>query len=171
MQIKFINPPPLHISVAIYGCYSILLIPALFVFLSGLAWVICPPVNPLPILNRQPSIMYASNFTPLYKRSNPVYQEAKNLAEFPVLLSQSVIASEDSRFYWHQGVDIWGIFRAIFINLQRQKLSEGGSTLTQQLARTLFREYTGYGKNRTIFDKIKEAGVALKLEVQYSKDA
>jgi len=169
VRIKFLDPPPLHISAAINSGYAITFIPILFLVLSGLAWVICPPVNPLPILERKPSIIYASNFTPLYKRSNLVYKEAKNLSEFPALLSQAVIASEDSRYYWHQGIDILGITRAIFINFKRNKLSEGASTLTQQLARTLFDSYVG-GQQLNLLRKIKEAGIALKLETQYSKD-
>ncbi|MFN6535596.1 MAG: transglycosylase domain-containing protein [Nostoc sp. EkiNYC01] len=169
VRIKFLNPPPLHISAALCSGRAIILIPILFLVLSGLAWLICPPVNPLPILERKPSIIYASNFTPLYKRSNLVYKEAKNLSEFPALLSQAVIASEDSRYYWHQGIDILGVTRAIFINFKRNKFSEGASTLTQQLARTLFDSYVG-GQQLNLLRKIKEAGIALKLETQYSKD-
>jgi peptidoglycan glycosyltransferase len=168
VRIKFLNPPPLHISAALYSGYAIISIPILFFVLSGLAWLICPPVNPLPIRNSQPSIIYASNLTPLYKPRNFVHKEAKDVSEFPVLLPQAVIASEDSRYYWHQGIDTLGIVRAILINLKNRKLSEGGSTLSQQVARTLFPSYVG--EDRSFFRKFKEAGIALKLETQYSKD-
>ncbi|MEM7761119.1 MAG: transglycosylase domain-containing protein, partial [Cyanobacteria bacterium P01_A01_bin.40] len=87
--------------------------------------------------------------------------------DFSSYLPDAVIASEDSRFYWHFGVDPIGITRAVVINLTSAELRQGASTLTQQLARSLFPEV---GRQNTAGRKIREMMVALKLETFYSKD-
>ncbi|GAA6623625.1 transglycosylase domain-containing protein [Scytonema sp. NUACC26] len=168
VQIEYLNPPPLYITAAYYSFYGIICIPVLFLTLSVLAYVLCPAVNPLPVLSRQPVIVYASNQVPLYLPRNVIHEEAENLSQFPTFLPQAAIASEDSRYYWHIGIDPIGIARAILINLQGGGISEGASTLTQQVARTLFSNYVG--REQSLFRKFKEAAVALKLETVYSKD-
>ncbi|MGL5032235.1 MAG: transglycosylase domain-containing protein, partial [Microcystaceae cyanobacterium] len=77
-----------------------------------------------------------------------------------------VIASEDSRFYWHLGVDPLGVIRAITVN-SKGKNKQGASTLTQQLARSLFPEV---GRENTANRKWREMAVAIKLEFVYSKN-
>ncbi|MEL6779616.1 MAG: transglycosylase domain-containing protein, partial [Cyanobacteria bacterium J06597_16] len=79
-----------------------------------------------------------------------------------------VVASEDSRFYWHIGVDPWGIARALKTNIADGAIREGASTLTQQMARNTYRDYVGTEDSAQ--RKIREAVVALKLETFYSKD-
>ncbi len=79
-----------------------------------------------------------------------------------------MIASEDARYYWHLGVDPIGTLRALLTNVRGGKIQEGGSTLTQQLARSLFRDYVGTADSAG--RKLREAAVALKLETFYSKD-
>ncbi len=81
---------------------------------------------------------------------------------------KALIASEDSRFYWHLGVDPIGTLRAVVANIQGGGIREGGSTLTQQLARSLYRDYVG--TEDSAGRKLREAVVALKLESFYSKD-
>ena len=72
---------------------------------------------------------------------------------------------EDQRFYSHHGIDYKGIIRSIFTNIKEGEIKQGGSTLTQQLARSL------YLKNeKTLSRKIKEALIAKKLESQFSKE-
>ena len=60
------------------------------------------------------------------------------LEQISPLIQQAVIATEDRRFWWHPGIDPLGLTRAMLVNLRRQDMVEGGSTITQQLARTLF---------------------------------
>jgi penicillin-binding protein 1A len=79
-------------------------------------------------------------------------------------LQHAVIAVEDHRFYYHPGVDPIGLGRAVVRNIRRGAAREGGSTLTQQLARTLF-----LSNVRTFGRKAKEATIALMLEAQLRK--
>ena len=87
------------------------------------------------------------------------------LTAVPQYLLNAVIAVEDARFFEHPGLDIWGIFRAAWTNLKRGGKFEGASTITQQLARTLF-----LSSERTFRRKIRELILALKIEVVLTKD-
>lgn len=95
-------------------------------------------------------------------------EELKNLSDFSPYLIQALIAAEDSRYDWHIGVDPMAVFRAGLANIQAGKTEQGGSTITQQLARSIYRDRVGREAkgNR----KVKEAIAALKLEFFYSKD-
>jgi 1A family penicillin-binding protein len=79
-------------------------------------------------------------------------------------LQHAVVAVEDRRFYYHPGIDPIGLGRAIVRDIRRGGRREGGSTLTQQLARTLF-----LSNVRTYARKLKEAGIALMIEAQLTK--
>ncbi|HEY9886682.1 MAG TPA: transglycosylase domain-containing protein, partial [Vampirovibrionales bacterium] len=82
-------------------------------------------------------------------------------------LRQALLASEDRDFYQHGGINFIGIFRAMLTNLKEGRLSQGGSTLTQQLAKNIFFEPKDWG---TINRKIKEMFIALELERKYTKE-
>ncbi len=87
------------------------------------------------------------------------------LARIPRALRDAVVASEDRRFRQHRGLDLRGNFRALVTNVQAGGLRQGGSTITQQLARGLF-----LGRERTWGRKLSEAVIATGLEVILSKD-
>ena len=87
------------------------------------------------------------------------------LAQIPKPLREAVIATEDARFYSHYGVDPTGIARAIYQNFRRGRIVEGGSTITQQLAKVLF-----LTPDKSLERKLKEAILAMELERRYSKD-
>jgi penicillin-binding protein 1A len=87
------------------------------------------------------------------------------LRAIPAITRQAVVAIEDSRFYSHFGVDIRGTARALFTNLQEGRAAEGGSTITQQVARILY-----LSQEKTLQRKVNEAMFALKLEREYTKD-
>src|SRR5580765_3784662 len=87
-----------------------------------------------------------------------------SLAEIAPDLQHAVVAVEDRRFYLHPGIDPIGVGRAVVRDLRGGGRVEGGSTLTQQLARTLF-----LSNVRTFGRKIKEGGIALLIEAQLSK--
>jgi penicillin-binding protein 1A len=87
------------------------------------------------------------------------------LQQIPPALRNAVIAVEDARFYSHFGVDVRGILRAAYANFRHGRVVEGGSTITQQLAKVLF-----LTPDRRFSRKIKEALLALELEKRYSKD-
>ncbi len=80
-------------------------------------------------------------------------------------LIHAVIAAEDKRFYGHFGLDPRGIARALYINFKAGRLVQGGSTLTQQVAKNVFLD-----ASRKLERKIKEVPMALALELKYTKD-
>lgn len=88
--------------------------------------------------------------------------EQKNL---PDLFIRAVIAAEDSRFFTHNGLDIVAITRASLRNLRAMRIVQGGSTLTQQLAKNLFLK-----PEKTLSRKIQEAILALQIEQSYTKE-
>ena len=87
------------------------------------------------------------------------------LSEVPPYLPAAVIATEDRRFYDHFGLDLWGILRAAFANVRAGDIVQGGSTITQQVAKNVF-----LSPERTVARKIQEVLLALWLEERYSKD-
>ncbi|MCG5481253.1 transglycosylase domain-containing protein [Sinorhizobium alkalisoli] len=91
--------------------------------------------------------------------------EALALEEMSPYIPQAVIAIEDRRFYWHFGVDPLGLARAMLTNLTSGRMVQGGSTLTQQLAKNLF-----LSPERTLERKVQEVLLALWLEHKYTKD-
>jgi penicillin-binding protein 1A len=94
--------------------------------------------------------------------------------EFPPYLVNALVAREDHRFYNHSGVDGWGLARVLFKTIILGKRNEGGgSTITQQLARSLFpRDTSEFGSNIfiTAITKFKEWVIAIRLERKYSKE-
>jgi penicillin-binding protein 1A len=92
------------------------------------------------------------------------HNDAIPLDEFPDHLIKATLATEDRRFYEHFGIDIPGTFRAVLTNARAGGVVQGGSSITQQLAKNLF-----LSNERTIERKVKEAFLALWLEVRLSK--
>ena len=88
-----------------------------------------------------------------------------SLEEISPQFAQAIIATEDSRFYSHSGIDHVGLARAMIRNLQHGKLSQGGSTLTQQLSKNLFFSFERKWKR-----KFKEMLIAFQMEATFSKD-
>jgi len=87
------------------------------------------------------------------------------LEDIPLSLKQATLAVEDSNFYSHFGIDLKAIFRAFITNLKAGHIVEGGSTITQQLTKTMF-----LSREKSLPRKIKEAILALRLEFVFSKD-
>jgi penicillin-binding protein 1B len=87
------------------------------------------------------------------------------LAAMPRHVVQAVLAAEDHRFYEHPGVDVRAVLRAVWINLRRGAVAQGGSTLTQQLVKNVV-----LTPRRTWNRKLREAAIAVALERRYAKD-
>jgi penicillin-binding protein 1A len=87
------------------------------------------------------------------------------LKRIPSYLKSALIATEDRKFYTHSGIDLKGIARALIKDIQAGEFVEGASTITQQLAKTLF-----LTNRKTVVRKIKEAILAMQLERRYTKD-
>jgi penicillin-binding protein 1A len=169
IRIQFKEEPSLWLRSARVALYGLCGLTALSIAAIALAWQQFS-ISPLPNSVQGPIIVYARDGeTPLSPLPpNKSHIEQQTLSAYSTYLPKAVMASEDSRFYWHPGVDPIGTSRAIFANLKGGGIKEGGSTLTQQLARNLLRSYVGTEDSAA--RKLKEASVALKLETTYSKD-
>jgi penicillin-binding protein 2A len=92
-------------------------------------------------------------------------RESVNIKDIPQKLKDAFIATEDRRFETHAGVDLWAIGRALYTDILHRSAVEGGSTITQQLAKNVF-----LNSNKTAFRKASEVSIAIELERRYSKD-
>ena len=91
--------------------------------------------------------------------------------ELPLSLIQATVATEDARFYEHSGIDIKSLFRVLFKTLLSRDSSQGGgSTITQQLAKTLYPRKEHVGKLGMVWIKLKEWITAVKIERNYTKE-
>src|SRR5581483_11755843 len=108
------------------------------------------------------TVFYGADGQPWFRLDEQRHDVA--LADISPLLQHAVVAVEDHRFYVHPGIDPIGLARAAVRDLRSGGRVEGGSTLTQQLARTLF-----LSNVRTYGRKAKEAGLALLMEAQLTK--
>ncbi len=124
-----------------------------------------PPIDQLAIPKRPPNIAILAQDGEVLANRGDTGGPAIRLAELPAYLPKAFIAIEDRRFYAHWGVDPVGIGRAVLKNVTGRGGMQGGSTLTQQLAKNLF-----LTQERTMSRKIQEAILALWLEHRYSKD-
>jgi membrane peptidoglycan carboxypeptidase len=167
VKITYLDPPPVYLRVLRYGLYGTGSLLGLLVLVI-IAESTKIHVNPLPDANG-PVMVYADDLEePLRPPKVGAHKDLVNLTDFSKHLPKALIASEDSRFYWHFGIDPWGVGRAVIVGRQQGRLTQGASTLTQQVARSLFRSYVGSQDN--LPRKMREAVVALKLEATYSKD-
>ncbi len=167
VTLNYDNPPPVWLrtlSYCLYGAATVVGLASFWLINEGNKY----QVYPLPMVKNEPVVIYADdNQTPLRSQINTAHQELAKLNDFSPNLRHALLASEDSRFYWHFGVDPFGVVRATLIDSRSKQIRQGASTLTQQLARSLFPEV---GRENTFNRKIKEMVVALKLEATYSKD-
>ncbi|MGI6083472.1 MAG: transglycosylase domain-containing protein [Limnochordia bacterium] len=92
-------------------------------------------------------------------------RDAVRLSQIPIHMRQAAIAAEDSHFYTHYGVNLRGIFRALIVNVRVGEIRQGGSTITQQLAKNAFLSH-----ERTVSRKLRELLWAVQIERRYSKD-
>jgi len=124
-----------------------------------------PPKSEWAVPDRPPNIKIVSASGELIGNRGDTGGEAVRLEQLPPYLPNAVIAIEDRRFRSHFGLDPVGLARALYTNLTSGRLVQGGSTLTQQLAKNLFLE-----PDRTLKRKIQELVLAFWLEAEFSKD-
>ncbi|NJK41595.1 MAG: PBP1A family penicillin-binding protein [Acaryochloridaceae cyanobacterium SU_2_1] len=167
VSIEYRDPPPWYVRGMRFCLYGTGGVVAIALAAIALEWQNFT-VKPLPASSQGPIVVLSRDQTPLAQRREAVHGELKKLSDFSPYISDALLASEDSRYYWHIGVDPIGIARAVVTNFTGGTLREGASTITQQLARSLFRSYVG--SEDSLDRKFREAVVALKLETYYSKD-
>ncbi len=131
------------------------------------AWVAMhlPPIQSLEIPKRPPSVQINSLDTRIFATRGEMGGAAVPLKEMPPHLPNAFIAIEDRRFRTHYGIDPVGLFRAVVANLLHRGISQGGSTITQQLAKNLF-----LTQDRNLMRKLQEVVLALWLEHKFSKN-
>jgi penicillin-binding protein 1A len=156
-------------SLVFAGLWALLIF--LVISLGGAAGVFAGFLRDLPSLDGleeyQPSIattLYTDQDEPFAS----FYEQRRillPLSKIPAHLKQAVLAVEDSRFYEHRGLSPRAIARAMIMNLLTRRKSQGGSTITQQLARALF-----LTPEKSFARKLKEALLAVEIEKKYPKD-
>ena len=139
---------------------------------GGAGLLICLAAFNVPVRGRLASVrgplaIYDGNNKPLSSVDSSRHRELRTLGDFSPLLIDALLSSEDNRFWWHPGVDPIGTLRAFAANLSGGRVLEGGSSLTQQLARSLYPDLVGEGD--TLGRKWRELLVALQLEGRFSK--
>ncbi len=144
----------------------------LAVVAAGLFWALVyltlprlPEPDALWAYNREPGVTFTDSSGQIVGVRGPSYGRMMRLADLPAYVPQAFIAIEDRRFYEHRGVDNMAIIRAAWANLTAGRTVQGGSTISQQIAKNLF-----LSRDQTITRKLQEAITASRLEQMLSKD-
>lgn len=124
-----------------------------------------PDVDKLYEMKRRPEITLVDRAGARLASYGDIYRQAVQLQDLPKYLPQAILATEDRRFYGHFGIDVWGMGRAVVVNVVAGRVRQGGSTITQQLAKNVF-----LTNERSMKRKIQELLLALWLEHKFSKD-
>ena len=133
--------------------------------LFGYIWMGLDKQGLLQIPDREPGIMILANDGSVLAEQGSFNGDEVRIADLPDYVPNAFIAIEDRRFRSHFGVDPIGVLRAMYTNYRSGRVTQGGSTLTQQLAKNLF-----LSPDRTLQRKLQEVVLALWLEKHYSKD-
>jgi penicillin-binding protein 1A len=128
------------------------------------AWDL-PDISRLETPSRRPSVKLVTADGALLARYGDLHGGWVKFDDFPPHLIQAVAAIEDRRYFEHRGVDPWAILRAAIANVRAGTIRQGGSTISQQLAKNLF-----LTPDRTLRRKVQEALAALWLEAKFTKE-
>ncbi|HWK43616.1 MAG TPA: PBP1A family penicillin-binding protein [Stellaceae bacterium] len=124
-----------------------------------------PDTSALTRVDRHPSVTLQAADGSLIATYGDLVGDHLTLKDLPPALPQAVIATEDRRFYSHFGIDPIGLSRAMVTNLRAGQVVQGGSTITQQIAKNVF-----LTPERTVLRKLQETLLALWLERRFTKD-
>ena len=116
-------------------------------------------------ISRQPSITFLDKQGRIIASYGDIYGQSIQYGDLPKNLINAVIVTEDKRFFFHPGVDLKGIARAAYVNLKARRIIQGGSTITQQLAKNLF-----LTPERSFTRKLHELILSFWLEMRFSKE-
>ena len=147
---------------AIYGFLALGIVWAgLFLLLAP----VLPDLSDLRSMRKSPGITFVAADGSVLERRGPFNGVFVPLREMPRNLPQAVIATEDRRFYQHFGIDLIGFARAMVANMTAGRIVQGGSTITQQLAKNVY-----LTPERTLLRKLRELMLAVWLEARLDKD-
>ncbi|HEX9529924.1 MAG TPA: PBP1A family penicillin-binding protein [Acidimicrobiales bacterium] len=138
-------------------------LPLLAVICAGCAWR-SQALAPASQVQPESSRILASDGSLLTTLHGPQNRQTVPLAQIPRTLQDAVVATEDSRFWSNDGVDVRALVRAAYANATKGRVVEGGSTITEQYVKNVL-----LGNDRTVSRKVKEASLAFQLERRYSK--
>jgi len=124
-----------------------------------------PEMSDISAFNRDGTLTIKAADSTIIFQQGPATREQLTQEEIPELLKQAFVAIEDRRFHEHKGVDYPGIARAVVSNIQEGDVVQGGSTITQQLARMVF-----LNQEKSIRRKLREAMLAWKIEEVLTKE-
>ncbi len=139
----------------------LVVITALIVAFIGLLALPRIPDDLNQIALNNPTIIYGDDGRIVKMLAN---RQVVNIDQVAPLFLQATVTLEDAGFYSHEGFSKKGFFRALWSNVTKMRVRQGGSTITQQLAKNLF-----FGFDRSWWRKVKEALVAMQIEQQFSK--
>lgn len=139
---------------------------------AGLYWLVA--INPGPemqldyiegILGRESPVFYNDASSKIGVLFQDAHRQYLPYHLIPKQFVNAIVAAEDDKFFQHHGIDVFGITRAMIANIKAGRIIQGGSTITQQTAKNLFKR-----ESRTYKAKLKELLYALQLEYHYSKE-
>ncbi|SES85079.1 transglycosylase domain-containing protein [Anaerobranca gottschalkii] len=152
-----------YLKIFITGFLAVFLIASLT--FSGYLLYLAYIINDVQLeSNIYPTTIFDNKGEPIgtVEASSKIYVPLKDISPYFI---NAVIAVEDNVFYSHIGVNPLGILRALYTNIRERRITQGGSTITQQLAKNIF-----LTSERTLDRKLRELVYTLKLELNYSKD-
>jgi penicillin-binding protein 1A len=124
-----------------------------------------PDKNALALVNQAPGMTFEDSTGKVIATRGPRHGHPVVLSELPSYVPRAFLAAEDRRFYRHGPIDAQGVVRALWANWRARRTVQGGSTLTQQLAKTLYLK-----PDQTWTRKLQEAVIAYRIEQKMSKD-
>ena len=145
------------LTLALLGAIALFFV--ILYFAQGL-----PSINGLETIKKQPGITMKTEDGLIIGSYGDIYGDYVDYDALPKSLVQAVLATEDRRFFQHHGIDIVGIMRAMAVNIRAGGFVQGGSTITQQVAKNVF-----LTPDRTIRRKIQEMLLAFWLESRFTK--
>lgn len=137
--------------------------------MAGLAiilalYITLPDIDSLNKFTKAPSILIKSEDGQIIGSFGDIYGDYVRFDNLPTSLVDAVLATEDRNFYYHFGIDPLGLARAMIANLRAGRVVQGGSTITQQIAKNVF-----LTPERSMLRKIREMMLAMKLEIRFPK--
>lgn len=139
----------------IFSLAITIIVIGMYIYAISLPKIDINSVNNVTIYDNSEEVIFSGNGN----------KEWISLEDISPYLIDATISTEDKRFYSHPGFDFIRIVKSVYVNLTTKNLSQGASTITQQLARNLFSNF-----DKTWKRKIKEAWYAFRLEINYTKD-
>jgi len=135
------------------------------ILIAGWFYADLPNIDDALDSTRRPTVTLISSDGQILAAKGDLYGVPVQLDDLPAVLPKAVLATEDRRFYRHYGIDFIGLARATWANIQARRIVQGGSTLTQQVAKNLF-----LTPERSLKRKVQELMLAFWLEYRFSKE-